>query len=118
MKFALGGVVLLALAIGIYAVLDHLIVTDRELIEKFADDVTGPVEPGYVDKAWSYLDLQRAPLDFRLAMLEVNQAGVYDVSNQEELKICSAGISVVSTAIRCGDCRSASRSKARRRTFP
>jgi hypothetical protein len=55
--------------------------SDEDLIEKFIDDVAGPVDDAYVQRALGYVDMARFPLDVRVP----HHGGVYDQSNGSQL---------------------------------
>ena len=86
LKYKLGAVAIFGLAVGLYVLVDALVISDEELIEKFIKDVTGSIEPGYVDRTTSYVNFERLPLDVRVLMHEISFAGVYDASAADELK--------------------------------
>lgn len=54
--------------------------TDEDLIEKLVQDVTGEVDPGYVERVIGYTDVGHYALDVRVP----HHAGVYDEKTAPE----------------------------------
>ena len=65
-RFVLIAVLAAGLAIGTTTLIDVLIVTDEELIEKFIDDVTGEVGRELIDRSLGYVALERLPPGVRV----------------------------------------------------
>lgn len=56
--------VLVSLAVGgVAAAADALVVTDRERLETFAEDVSGELTPERIDRALAYFDPDRQPVE-------------------------------------------------------
>lgn len=55
--------------------------SDEDLIEKLVAEVTGEVEPGYVERVIGHTDVARYALDVRVP----HHAGVYDATHAQEV---------------------------------
>jgi hypothetical protein len=54
---------------------------DEDLIERFLDDLAGPVDEGYVERSLGYTDMNRFPIDVRVP----HHSGVYDDASSAKL---------------------------------
>ena len=55
--------------------------SDEDLLEKFAQDVTGEVDAALVERSLGYVDIERYPVDVRVPRM----SGVFNETRAEEL---------------------------------